>query len=319
MGRTVVLACTAPHCRIRNRHQPACEGHDGECGNDRCQGCCDGCLPRTAQFGLQLCDICTRRIAEDAIRAGDLYDALGKVLIRKTRGGEHASGSTDRSPIPDAEVIEARSAIKSTLVDLARLIIRQRGFKAPDDTVREIAAIVAKSAPWLAAHPDAAQHARDLRDIASDSRHYRLAFPVPSDRLYIGDCPLTLVDLSSQTSVCGTRLYQSADEALIHCDGCDTDETIEWWQRQIAGEHNGWTDAYAIAAHLAMRWKRPVDPGLIRKWGQRTTNTGLAPKHRLEGPEDNPVRIVERDEKGRALYDLHAALAYAHRTWGMPA
>lgn len=319
MGKTVVLACAAPHCRVRNRHQPACEGHDTECNSDRCQSCCEGCLPRQAQYGLQLCDICTRRIAEDATRASDLHDALGKVLIRKGRGGEYATGTTDHSPIPDAEVVEARSAIRATLVDLAKLIIRQRGFKAPDDTICEIAAIVARSAEWLAAHPDAAQHAHNLRDIASDSRHYRLAFPVPSDRLYIGDCPLTLVDLEQNQSVCGTRLYQSADQPLIHCDGCDTDETIEWWQRKIAGEHNGWADAYAIAAHLAMRWKRPVDAGLVKKWGQRTANTGLVPKHHFEGPEDDQVKVVERDEKGRALYDLHAALAYAHKTWGAPA
>lgn len=300
--------CAAPHCGIRNRHRDDCD-----------ETTCIGCLPRWAADGLHLCWVCVRRISEDAHRAAELHEDLTLTLIHRRAPGERTSGSGDRAPAVDGEVVEARTAIKVTLVSLARLIAEQRGFSIPDDSVPQIAEFVARSAEWLAAHPLAGDHANDLRDIVSDPRTWRLAYPARSDRLYIGDCPLTLVDLDGNQSVCGTRLYQLADEPLVHCPGCDTDETIEWWQRKIAGDAGGWVDAYALAAHLSMRWKRPVDPGTIKKWGQRTGATGVEPKHHVEVRGEEQVKVVDRDDKGRALYDLNAALDYARRTWGEPA
>lgn len=300
--------CAAGHCGIRSRHLDTCDDTD-----------CSGCLPRPAADGLLLCIVCTRRLGEDARKAATLYTDLAFSLIRSGQPGERTSGSADRAPAVNDAVVEARSSIKVTLVALVKLITGQRGFHPPDDGVHALAAVVANSAEWLAAHRDAARHAVDLRDIASDPRAWRLAYPARSDRLYIGDCPLTLVDLDGTAEVCGTRLYQEAEQPLIHCPGCGTDETIEWWQREIVGESHGWVDAQALAAHLSMRWKRPVDPGVVKKWALRSGNTGVQVKHHVEVRGEEKVKVVERDAKGRTQYDLRAALAYAHRVWGDPA
>lgn len=311
--------CAASHCRIRNRHLPDCGGHEPGCEKPGCKTCCSGCLPRLAGDGINLCWVCTRRIAEDATRASELHDDLTLTLARQRPAGERTSGGGDRAPAVDGEVVEARSAIRVVLVDLARLIAAQRGFTVPADTVTAIAGFVAGSAEWLAAHRGAGQHARHLRDVASDPRAWRLAYPARSDRLYIGDCPLVLLGLDGSSELCGTRLYQTADQPLVHCPGCETDETIEWWQRKIAGDAGGWVDAYALAAHLSMRWRRPVDPGSVKKWGQRSTSTGVQVRHEVHIRDGEAVRVVLRDEKGRTQYDLHTAIAYARKVWGEPA
>lgn len=299
------LLCAAPHCGIRNRHTDICD-----------DAACTGCQPRPAADTLRLCWVCTRRMPEDARKAAALHTDLAFSLIHTRKPGERTSGSGDRAPAVNDAVVEARTAIRVTLVDLAKLITGQRGFHLPDDGVHALAGLIATSAEWLAAHPDAGQHAHCLRDIASDGRTWRLAYPSSSDRLYIGECPLELVDLDGGSEVCGTRLYQTADEPLVHCPGCGTDETIEWWQRRIAGESAGWVDAYALAAHLSMRWKRPVEPGTVKKWALRDH---IEVKHHIEVRGKEQVKVIERDGKGRTQYDLHAAIAYARTVWGNPA
>ncbi|WP_422744311.1 hypothetical protein ACN27B_08615 [Micromonospora sp. WMMD754] len=137
-----------------------------------------------------------------------------------------------------------------------------------------------------------------MRDIASDPRTRRLAYPAGSDRLYIGDCPLVLVDLDGVESVCGERLYVYGAHHLVHCAGCDTEETVEWWQKQLVGEAGALVDAYAGAADLAMRYNRPVDPGLIRKWASL-----------------DKVQRHGRDGKRRTLYDVAELRAYAAQVW----
>jgi hypothetical protein len=187
-----------------------------------------------------------------------------------------------------------------------------------------------KHADWLAAHEAADEHAEELRDLATDYRTWRLAYPVSSDRLYIGECPLLLATTDGARKVCGTKLYQLASALLVTCQGCEKSETVEWWQREITGEAGGVVDAYAGAAHLSVRWRRPVDPGTVRKWGQRAT-TGVEPVSEpvpgrerdhlpgcTDGECDGCLRQLVRDGKGRALYRLDQLTAYARKTWGPP-
>ena len=168
----------------------------------------------------------------------------------------------------------------------------------PADEITALGAYVAHHAVWLAAHRAADEHARDLRDVAGDPRTRRLAYPAGTDRLYIGDCPLLVTDLDGVESVCATRLYQYADQHLIGCTGCGTDETVEWWQTRICGDASATVDAYAGAADLSMRWRRPVDPALIRKWASL-----------------GRVQRLGKDERQRTLYDLAELRKYAESLW----
>ncbi|MGW3808841.1 hypothetical protein [Micromonospora sp. NPDC005113] len=280
--------CIAEHCGIPRQHHPDCPQPDT----------CRGCLPRPAADGLRLCDVDTRRLAEDARTAAVLHEDLTLRLMPGGKGGEKVSSSSTGAPSVDPDVVEARSAIRATLVSLCRLIADERGAQLPQDATEALGAYVAHHAVWLAAHGAADEHARDLRDIAGDPRTRRLAYPAGTDRLYIGDCPLLVRDLDGAESICGTRLYQYADQQLIGCDGCGTDETVEWWQREIVGEAAKLVDAYAGAAELAMRHARPVDPALIRKWAQL-----------------GKVQRCGQDDKRRTLYDVDELRQYAQRLW----
>jgi len=206
--------------------------------------------------------------------------------------------------------MEARQAIRATLVALVRIIADERGSHLPADAITALGAYVAHHSVWLAAHRAADEHARDLRDIASDPRTRRLAYPAGSDRLYIGDCPLVVTDLDGNESVCGTRVYQYGERQLIGCDGCGTDETVEWWQREIVGDATATVDAYAAAADLALRFHRPVDPALIRKWA--SLEARKAERNEAYVPR---VNRCGKDGKQRTLYDLKELRDYAERVW----
>lgn len=324
--------CVNPRCAIRGRHQP-------DCGIDDCWGC----LPRPAADGLRLCQVCTERLGEDIAEAADLYAALGDRLAHPGSAGAGVR-TVPGSRQPDQATVEARAGIQATVVMLAKLVSAERGFSLPSrwrvrqqelptgfigppnryrvrqalTGVADLAAFVGASVEWLAAHPRAGEHAADLHRVARDGRVRGLAYPSGGDRLYIGDCPLLVSDINGENErLCGTRLYQYADQPLIQCEGCGTDETIEQWQLWVVGEAGGVVDAYAAAAALALKWMRPVDPAQIRLWAHRGH---VAP---LTEPDPQPGRTdasrVRRDGRGRTLYDLAACRAYAEQIWGRPA
>lgn len=292
----MTVLCAAPtgwpHCGIRGRHADDCDHH--RCGPE-CACGCTGCQPRPAADGLRLCYVCADRIGPDARKAAVLHADLELQLIRRVGRGERIG--FNGAAVPDDAVVAARSAIRATLVGLARVIADERGIGLPVDEVSAIAAYAARHGSWLAAHPAAGEHSRDLRDIATDRRTWKLAYPTGSDRLYIGDCPLPTDD----GEACGTRLHQRADELLLTCPSCGTYGAVEWWQQRIAGTPGAVVDAYAAAAHLSARWLRPVDPALIRKWASR-----------------GRAEPVSRDDRGRALYRFADLIAEAGRIWGEP-
>ncbi|MEV5629164.1 hypothetical protein [Micromonospora tulbaghiae] len=295
--------CVAEHCYTPREHGPACPGGD-----------CRGCLPRLAADGLRLCSVDVRRLVEDARTAAVLHEDLALTLIRRGRGGEKVAGSSSGAPVPDDEVMEARSAIRATLVALVRMIAEERGSHLPADAITELGEYVAHHATWLAAHEAAEEHAKDLRDIASDPRTRRLAYPAGSDRMYIGDCPLVLTGLDGVESVCGERLYVYGAHHLVHCAGCDTEETVEWWRLKLVGEAGALVDVYAAAADLSARHDRPVDPALLRKWASMEAQR--VEKKAARG-EEYQARVTRRgrDEKGRTLYDLNELREYAAQVW----
>ena len=337
------VLCALPGCAIRNRHVSDCADWDA----------CWGCLPARADDGLILCQRDTGRIGESATRDARVYDDLGKVLIRRGRGGEVRASSTG-APIPDEDVTAARADIRDTLLRVARWIAAQRGVSMPEARVvmgatvartrydgsavvdrdgnavtytsvrpstplETVAQFISLHARWIAAQPDAGKIAWELRELARPgSDAWRLAYPSATSRLYIGECPLIVTDLNGEESVCGTRLRWDGDAPLIRCEGCETDETIEQWQRWIVGEHGGHVDNLAAAADLSLRWSRVVDPSLLRKWAERARRTGrelMVLEPDPTDPEGMRTRPV-RDGRRRVLYDLAAVWEEARRIWG---
>lgn len=335
------ILCSMPGCGIRNHHLPSCPDWEK----------CWGCQPARAVDGLNLCQRDIDRLPDNATRAAKVHADLAHVLIRRGRG-EESRGSSSGAPIPDDDVSAARDAIKDELLGLVRRISRTRGVSMPevrvamgatvartrfdgsvvtDDhgtvltrtSVRPSAALetlalfVGKHAQWIAALPDAGQVAWNLREIARPgSDAFRLAYPSGTTRMFIGDCPLILTDLDGNESVCDTRLYWDGDKPLIQCDGCLTDETIEQWQRWIVGEHGGQVDCLAAAADLSLRWSRPVDPSLLRKWAQRARAAGRELMVMEPDPDRPDHERPKRGEKRRVLYELAAVWEEARRIWG---
>lgn len=315
MRAGAVNALCEADCAMRGRHDPQCAEDD-----------CGGCLRRQAADGLRLCDVHAERIAEDARSAPELYRDLCLVLVRGGGETERTSGSSTAAPVPDDAVMDARIAIRTTLIRLARVIVDERGIAAPsvlvggrvfaDTGTAALGDLVARHASWLAAHRDAARHSRELRAVVGGPVR-ALAYPHGSDRLYVGDCPVIVAEVDGREVACGTRLHQRADQPLITCTGCETQETIEQWQRWIVGgEAVGVCDAYAIAAHLAVTWMRPVDAGTIRQWAHRGH---VQPLTRPDPTPAEPDRVaVVRDHRGRTQYRVAEVTAYAERAWGRP-
>lgn len=314
MKATTALLCEA-NCAVRGRHIGECDRRDA----------CRGCQPRQAADGLRLCIVHADRVAADARDTVALHADLALVLIRRGRGGEGVSGSSSGAPVPDEDVMEARAAIRSTLIQLTKVITSERGVRAPlamrgrkpyiDTRPEALGPFVARHARWLAAHTNAGRYANLLHE-ATHGDVCRIAYPVTSDRIYIGDCPLVRMDIDDDASICGARLYQRAGEPAIQCGGCGTVDNIEQWQSWMVGEVDGVTDAYAIAAHLSLQWMRPVDPALIRQWCSRGR---IHPVMEPDPTDHNGQRWrVVVDDKRRTQYEIEPVIAYAESIWGPP-
>lgn len=340
---TVAPPCANPGCYLPRRHRSECDRQEGP-------DACRGCLPAQSAPGLRLCDRCARCddplkcsgcLVHDPLTAAKLHRALA-VQLRRAGRGEHTSGSRDRSPGVDASVLETRAQIVGTLRRLAKLIQVSRGFSVPgrwvihrrptgfigplqrhryaDTSVEALSALVSTSAEWLAAHPDAGQHAADLRAI-SHGRVWGLAYPSGPKSIYIGQCPLMVTfiieDADGKQQLtpgrCDERLDWDGKTALITCPGCETAETVEWWQREIVGETGGVVDAQMAASWLSLHWYRDVRPSVILNWASRAKVARLMAEPERPGAEPKP----RRDERGHVLFSLVDVKACAEKTWGL--
>ncbi len=303
------LLCASRYCGQPGQHL-TCDTAD-----------CRGCLPRPAADGLYLCTRCASIIASDARIAANLHRDLGANLAGVGRSSERTSGTRVPGLSLNPGAVEARDAIRVVLVTLCRLISDERGITPPDDTAEAMSGYVIRHAQWLAAHPAAGEHAGDLRDVATDPRSWRIAYPSRGDRIYIGTCPLG-------DEPCGGRLVQHAGSDIVTCPGCGAHGTIDQWQHTIAPNQHGIVDAYAAAAHLSRLYVRAVEPGTIRKWGQRRKvplivepvldHTGSPVIDTDDLGRSVPRTQPVRDEAGRAQYELSGVVAYAARQWGPP-
>lgn len=303
------LLCASTHCHLPGIHAEDCDDPQ-----------CRGCQRARAADGLYLCGRCAGLLERDPWTAARLWVALGQALAGGT--GRHGPGSDTVGLAPDVVAMEARGAIRATLVGLCRLVAEERGHTLPEDTVLDMARFLCRNARWLAAHAAAGEHAGELRDVVTDGRSWAAAYPVRGDRTLIGVCnqarSAASVEHSGRaegTEACGTPLWHREGEETLTCPACGTSGTVQWWRWEMcsAGEREGIVDAYAAAAYLSWRWDRLVEPALVRKWGQRHRLTLRA----LVRDGDTVVEgELLRDHLGRVLFVLGELEAHAVKVWG---
>jgi hypothetical protein len=301
------ILCAAWSCW----HERTC---DGAAPDDNPDEFCPGCrTPRLAADGLLLCTWHTRRLADNAIQAGQLWADLDR-LAGGTPAGEKVASSAEPGLTVNEAAITARDIIKGTLVRLAMVIHEERGWSLPADRAAALATFIGRNSMWLAGHPAACEHDRDLEDVARDPLAWRLAYPARGDRRYIGTCPVVVRD-----GPCGARLHWRRDENTVTCGGCGTSAPVDWWRDTMVGDTPAIVDAYAAARELSRLWNRPVEPRIVRQWSWRATGGLSVLREPPPDPADpeKPGRVI-RDRLGRTLLDLAEVVATATKQWGPP-
>lgn len=202
--------CAVPTCTARDRHGPQCD-------DDRCRGC----LPRRADDGLALCRRHTLLIAEDAVTASVLFDALADRLTAAGLPGERTSGSRDPGLKINLPAVDARIAIRHILVAWVQYIAEIRGVSLPDDDTGSLGTFVARHAVWLAAQPDtAAACSTELQSLVRDA--HPIAYPSGVRVFDVAPCP---------TPDCpGTlrAVLRRSDSLLPAAVVCDRDAAHTW-------------------------------------------------------------------------------------------
>jgi hypothetical protein len=225
--RTSRPLCVRPGCTARGYHVEGCDTED-----------CQGCQPRLALDGLNLCQRDVEGIATDAARAAELRAALAKALSGSGQPGEKTSGTADKGLKINERAVEMRATIRHTLVSWSLLITEERGFSLPtkrvvqplprgfigpprlisvvDDSDRALADLIARSATWLAAHPAAGEAANELRDLVTQA--HSIAYPSGTRVFEVAPCT---------EEGCGGMLkavLRRTDSLLPSALVCDADE-----------------------------------------------------------------------------------------------
>jgi hypothetical protein len=240
-----MILCANPRCCILGRHTTDCDNAD-----------CRGCLPRPTAAGTNLCEICTRRLAEDAHTAGVLFADLELVLTSTGVPGEPVSGGGNKGTTINDRAVECRTLIKHTLVSWTLLVTEERGITTPADVVEKLAAFVAAHAVWLSAHPAAGDCADELHELAH-GQPWRTAYPSGARRFPVAaclmpDCPGVIV-----------AVLRDTDYLLPSALTCDTDDTHSWsadsWRSLGRALHpDGMAGRYVTAAETASTWRKPL-------------------------------------------------------------
>lgn len=197
-----MILCVAVRCRALGRHKPDCDQE------------CRGCLPRPAADGRNLCEVCTRRIGEDAVQAAFLYAELEQMLA--TGGGmtEKTSGTRDRGTTLNGRAVAARTLIRHTLVSWSLMISEERGIRAPRDTVTAMGEYLDKHQEWLSAHGAAGDCSGELSELAHGFPR-RAAYPNLAKVVEVGCCPIRGC---SGVLTAIVRAQDSLLPSVIECD-----------------------------------------------------------------------------------------------------
>jgi hypothetical protein len=238
------LLCVNPRCRMLAQHRPDCDVE------------CRGCLPRYAADGRNLCEVCTRRLVEDATTAAELYAELELVLAAPGRPGEKTTGTAEHGTELNDRAVEARTLIRHTLASWCLLVADERGIGTPQDTTAAMARYVGLHAVWLSAHAAAGDCADELAGLAHGAP-WRTAYPSGARRFKVGpclmdDCPGEIV-----------AVLRDTDQLLPSALTCDTDAAHSWsagqWREIGRALHpQGTAGRYVTAAETASTWRLPL-------------------------------------------------------------
>jgi hypothetical protein len=171
-----MILCASSRCRIVGRHRDGCDTD------------CRGCLPRAAADGRNLCEICTRRVGEDAIQAAFLYAELAERLASSGGLEEKTSGTRDRGTTLNGKAVTARTLIRHTLVSWSLMISEERGIHPPRDTTAAMGEYLDKHQQWLSAHGTAGDCSDELHELAHGFPR-RACYPNPAKVVDVGPCP----------------------------------------------------------------------------------------------------------------------------------
>jgi hypothetical protein len=289
--RGQMILCANSRCRILGRHATDCEVVD-----------CRGCLPRPTAAGTNLCEVCTRRLAEDAITAGVLYADLELVLTSTGVPGEPVSGTSNPGTEINPRAVECRTLIRHTLVSWTLLVTEERGITTPDDVVEQLAAFVATHAVWLSAHPAAGDCAEELHELAH-GQPWRTAYPSGARRFPVGACPLPCPGVI-------VAVLRDTDYLLPSALTCDTDESHTWsadsWRALGRALHpDGMAGRYVTATETAATWRRPLGTiyrlASVHAWTRTADNR--KPTLYLAADVDATMRLTVRSRSSRSADD----------------
>lgn len=223
--------CTSPRCSARGYHWPDCQ--NGEC---------NGCQPRLAADGLNLCGPHRDWLPQDATKAAELYVELTSVLAGSGHPGEKTSGTPERGAKLNPRAVEARHTIRAVLSSWCRLIAEERGIHPPkrrvvkllpmdfigpaplvwtvDDTPAAMGAYLARHADWLAAHPAASEVSEELHDLVTLA--HPIAYPTGARVFPVGPC------LHHGCEGTIKAILRRVDSLLPSSLVCDVDDTHTW-------------------------------------------------------------------------------------------
>lgn len=213
------MLCNAGGCRLAGQHL-RCVDPD-----------CRGCLPRYAADGLRLCWFHRDQIGLDAVRAAENWVELEAQLDGSSSGsGPVVSGTRERGLKVNEAVVRARADIEVKLASWSALICDERGWKRPKREPHKLAAFIATSATWLAAHDLAPMAVEELREVAWGLPQ-RLAYPDGS-RVHVisTGCPADGCDGQA-------RAYLRAPGSLLPAGEirCDVEKSHRWASHEWLG------------------------------------------------------------------------------------
>lgn len=237
-----MILCVNPNCKALGRHVPGCDSD------------CRGCLPRIAADGRNLCEICTRRLAEDATTSGMLYFDLELVLTTTGRGGAAVSGTREHGLELNERAKDCRTLIRHRLVSWCLLIAEERGWSLPQDTIPSLAAYIVTSSVWLSAHPAANDAADEFHDLAH-GQPWRTAHPSGVRSYPVAACP------ECKGTIVAT--LRDTDHLLPSALVCDLTEEHVWtadqWRALGRALHpQGLAGRYVTAHETAATWRLPL-------------------------------------------------------------
>lgn len=232
-------------------------------------------------YGREMvCQTCVERLSGQLTDLAWAHDDLEGVLgaSNRTARFDPVSGSKT-PPVPvRLDVADHRDTIRTVLVSWTKLVVEERGMTLwPRNNVHAIADFLISQMTWLTEH----EAAGDLcHEVAHALGRARGLLAVPGPVAWV-PCPDT------GEEPCDGKIRVTPDTLVARCNTCgwETDD-LPWLGKLLRGDEPALVTAVDACHRLLVEGHR-VTPSTIRSWLKR-----------------GHVTLQDRDERGRALYDL---------------